>query len=77
MRLMHYLSAAPDSMGGYPWEIVLALAGIDDLETLREVWERLGIASRISREFHEEQERKRGVTQGSRHPQAEERPRRR
>ena len=45
---MHYLHACPDSMGGgYPWELLCQLAGITDLETLREVWERMSVAKQL------------------------------
>lgn len=54
-RLVHYLNASPESMGGHPWDLICAMAGIEDLDTLREVWERMGIA----RQVHADEEKRR------------------
>jgi hypothetical protein len=58
-RLVYYLNASPESMGGHPWELLCAMAGITDLEMLREVWERMGIVKRIHHEHERKQDAKR------------------
>lgn len=49
--MVHYLNASPESLGGHPWDLICAMAGITDLETLREVWERLAIAKHVQEEM--------------------------
>ena len=65
-RVVHYLNAAPESMGGYPWELICAMAGITDLDTLREVWERLAIARQVQDEERQRDEQRRGSSNGHR-----------
>ena len=55
-RVVHYLNATPESTGGYPWDLICAMAGITDVETLREVWERMAIAKAITDEHREKRQ---------------------
>lgn len=51
-RLIEYLHATPALGMGVtpPWELLCAMAGIQGLDTLREVWVRLGILRRLEDE---------------------------
>ena len=57
-RVVHYLSALPDSLGGYPWDMIFACAGVTDLEMMREVLERLSIAKQAQAEYDEKHRQK-------------------
>jgi hypothetical protein len=55
---VYYLNATPSGMSGsYPWELLCAMVGIDDLETAREVWERFAIAKQVQQEHDEKKEK--------------------
>jgi hypothetical protein len=50
-RVVEYLNATPAIEHGVPWELICRMAGVPNLDTLREVWMRLGIMKRVMDEY--------------------------